>query len=135
MSTLKNDFPEAFDYLDQVEKNINDKIISLNTIEEAKIPLNIPNDEDLDSLILNLKQKPYNDRNQYISEYINNLNFNINDTNEKYSTFSDSSKKEQLKKLNQKLEKINRIKINPAILYQITQDINRKKNLNTANEA
>src|SRR5579883_335814 len=97
INTLKDDFPEAFEYLDQIEKNINDKIISLNTVEQVNIPLIIPNDQELELFINNLKQKLSSERNQFIADFISNQNYNINDTNEKYSTYSESSKKEQMK--------------------------------------
>lgn len=133
MTNLHEDFPFALEYLNSIENIINEKIKSLNTVENLTIPITLPTDIQIDDFIIELKKKQLSERNTFINQFMINNNLNINESNDKYYTFSESTKSAQLKKLHKKLEKISKIKSNPQKLFNINNNFKNKKNIsNTA---
>jgi len=128
---LESDFPfelefnYAFEYLDNIEQQTNEKLNYLENIEEFNINITPPNDDELDQLLAQLRQIPFLLRNEFIKNYKNNKCDEICSDN-KFSTISEKNIKRQIVNLQNKKDEIDNIRCNPHLLKKLNDKIINK---------
>lgn len=123
---IMTEYQYAFEYLHCLENELDKKINSTENLQEIIIPIQIPTNIELESLLSSIKMLPYDERNNFIAQFKLQHSVEVNDCNDKYCTVSETYRLKQLEKFKLKKEKINRIKSCPEILYKINNKIIKK---------